>query len=174
MGQRGPVTLSFTELLYGVVIGAAVTRISALELTRETVLLLVALVLVFDDYLLYHQRVDTIAGTGRNAVSLFLVDMLVLGAWHGLVLATNYTTSVFLAWVSVFFSATSIWDWLFSEGPFLRRLLFNGDFVLVIAAAALAGTAGAVDWPSWVFLVALGVVFLLSRWSLWRAVWRAP
>ena len=80
MGQRESVKFTFTELLYGVVIGTAITRIGSLSLTKDTILLIVALVLVFDDYLLYHQDVQKIEGTGRNFVSLFLFDMVVLAA----------------------------------------------------------------------------------------------
>lgn len=81
MGQRESVKFTFTELLYGVVIGTAITRIGSLSLTKYTILLIVALVLVFDDYLLYHQDVQKIEGTGRHFVSLFLFDMVVLAAW---------------------------------------------------------------------------------------------
>ena len=173
MGQREPVKFTFTELLYGVVIGTAITRIGALALTQDTILLIVALVLVFDDYLLYHQDVQKIEGTGRNFVSLFLFDMLVLASWYTLVLSTTYPMPVFLVCVAIFFAATSVWECLFSEGTLLRRLFWNGDLPLVVLAAVLAVVAQWVGLPFWVFLIAFGVVFVLWRLPKWRELWKS-
>jgi hypothetical protein len=173
VGQREPVKFTFTELLYGVVIGTAITRIGSLSLTQDTILLIVSLVLVFDDYLLYHEDVQNIEGTGRNFVLLFLLDMVVLAAWYALVLSTAYAVPVFLTCVAVFFAATSIWEWLFSQGTFLRRLFWNADLPLVLTAGALALVAQWVAWPFWVFLAAFGAIFVLWRLPTWRELWRS-
>ncbi|MDQ3010163.1 MAG: hypothetical protein M3X11_05620, partial [Acidobacteriota bacterium] len=130
------------------------------------------LLFVFDDYLLYQQDVQGIEATSRNFASVYLLDLVVLGAWYALVLSTTRAMPVFFTCVAVFFLATTVWDWVFfATGPFLRRVRKNGDLPLVLAAAILASVAGLVTLPFWTYLLTFGLIFVLWRLPSWKTVW---
>jgi len=173
MHQRKPVEFTFTELLYGVVIATAITRIDALEITQETVLLIGALILVFDDYILYHYDVQKIEGTGQNFVLLFACDMLVLAAWYALVLSTTYSMPVFFTCLAIYFTATSVWELRFARGSIARRLFRDGDLPLVGASLSLVALARSFDLPFWAFLAGFLVAFTLWRFPKWKGIWES-
>lgn len=171
MKSTKPVKFTFTELLYGVVIATAITRIDSLVVSQETVLLMAALLFVFDDYIIYHHDVKSIKGGGRNFILLFGADMAVLAAWYALVLATTHSMAVFLVFLACYFVATSIWEFLFSQGTVTARVLRNGDLVLVLAASVLAAVEMSLSLPYWLGLCAFIFVFSMWRFRRWRDLW---
>ena len=99
------ITISFTALLYGVVIDAALHRLHRLELTPPNLLLIIALILVIQDFFFYHEDMKALnlkfakeardsAITGRSdrlaaekirrrkERKIFAFDVLLLGSWY--------------------------------------------------------------------------------------------
>jgi hypothetical protein len=103
------ISVSFTELLYGVVIGAALQRIE-LGWSTKNILLILSLIIVIQDFFFYYHDIPGLDLTNslKKQRLLFVLDMLVLGAWYSLSLAENITT--FLVCLTIFFFIVSIWE----------------------------------------------------------------
>ena len=168
--MKRPIPITFTELLYSVVIGTAITRIESLSADRGNVLLILALVVVFDDYLLYHQKVDTIAYSGRNEVLVFWLDMLVLGSWYCLSLAARGSLRSFWMSAALFFCATSVWEVVFGSGSVWRRVR-SADGGLVLTSLALSVAVGLLGGPYLAYVGAFIVLFFFWRWGDWVELW---
>src|SRR4029453_11890718 len=93
------ITISFTELLYGVVIGAALQRVE-LSLSLKNILLILALIIVVQAFLFYHQDILDLDPNPSKYRLTFVLDMLVLGSWYPLSLAPDIV--IFLCCLSIF------------------------------------------------------------------------
>lgn len=163
--------LSFTELVYGVVIGSAFTQFTGLELTARNGFLLVALFLILNDYLLYHHEARDIPSSGDRVIPLFWFDMTVLLAWYGVVLAASRGAAVYLYAVSVFYAVTALWETVFGGEEGWKRLLAR-DWLLAGGALAVASAdlgAGATRTAVWLLPLAVFGCY----WPDWRRLWRA-
>jgi hypothetical protein len=103
--------LSFTGLLYAVVIDAALHRLHDLSLSHENILLIVALLIVIQDYFFYYRDILKLEEMKKKASYIFWLDILVLGAWYALSLAAHLSTLGFTLYLCIFFIAVNIWDW---------------------------------------------------------------
>jgi hypothetical protein len=171
--MRQVISVTFTELLYCVVIGTAITRIESLAPSRPTILLWVALLLVFDDYFLYHREVSRIARSGRAATLLFWLDMLVLAVWYGLALSSREPIRFFLLWAALFFAATSLWEIAFGSGALRRRIVDKSDAILTLASLALASAERLFHGPYWIYVALLLGTVAVWRWPDYSEAWRS-
>lgn len=163
--------LSFTDLLYGVVIGSAFGHFTGLEPSVQNGLLLVSLFLILDDYLLYHHEVRGTARTGRRVVVLFWLDVLVLLAWYATVLAAGRSVEAFLLAVAGFYMTTALWEAVFAEGRQGWRRLATADWMLVglVLCPVVLDLGEGVLRP----LAALLPLLVLGvHGQAWRRVWR--
>lgn len=169
-----PEPITFTELLYSVVIGTAITRIDSLVVSQSNVLLLVALLIVFDDYFLYHHEVVDIEYSGKNAIGLFWLDMLVLLVWYAVSISTQYSVAAFFMCVATFFLSTSIWELIFSKEPIWKRIAWDSDIVVVCASITLSVSSHYNTSPNASYLL-YAIVFLVffSAWRSWsyKEIW---
>lgn len=134
---------------------------------------MLAVLFVFDDYLLYNQEVKSVRESGRNVALMFLLDMLVLLIWYMLALAAADTISAFLAYSALFFVCTSIWEFVFAAGSLGHRILWAGDLPIVFASGALAYVSCWLQAPFWVYLMVLLPVFVWWRWASWVDLWKS-
>jgi len=172
MQKTEPVT--FTELLYSVVIGTAITRIDSLELTQANILLLVALLIIFDDYFLYHHAVTDVEHTSKNAIGLFWLDMVVLLIWYAVAISTQYSLPVFFFCVSIFFISTSIWELIFSKEPLWKRVVWESDFVVFFMAQFFSFNSHynvVMNLSFWSYVTAFLVFFAFWRWRSYKEIW---
>lgn len=172
IAQRDVVSFSFTELLYGIVIGIAIARIESFAVTRESALILVALLLAFEDYLVFHFEVESIPDTGRNFVLLFCLDVLTLACWYSVVIASSYSISIFFTALAAYFFATTMWSTTFLAKGTWRGFLRRGDAPLVAVCSVLALFAAEIAW--WAPIIAFLFCFLLWRLPAWKRVWNSP
>ncbi len=170
--MKRSVPIPFTELLYVVVIGTAMTRIDKLALTETTILLILALVIIFDDYLLYHHTVERIPSTGKNEILIFWTDMMVLAAWYALSLAAQASSVLFWLWAGIFFTTTSLWEILFAHDSLRRRLLRHADLVPIVTSFALSLAAAFLHWPYFFCVGVFLVAFAWCRAPDWAELWR--
>jgi hypothetical protein len=138
--------LTFTALLYSVVIGLAFQRIDELRITEANVLMVIALVLIFDDYLLYTLEIPTIAASDFE---LFWWDIAALAIWYGLVLTTPEGVAPFFLVAGLFYALTSTWKAIYLGGKkpiraFLSEFSVGGVALALAAANALFGAASTV------------------------------
>lgn len=164
-------TLSFTDLIYGVVVGFAISSFT-LELRLSNLLLLGALVLILDDFVLYHVSAPAVDESGRNLLLMFLTDLVVLGCWHAVVLAAKSET-LHLFWIAttIFYCSTAAWEFIFATK--------QGRWRVLLPESALAGfaalLAAARDFlPVAVQLLAFFAALAFARMDDWRELWRQP
>lgn len=184
-GTSGKLSFTFTELLYGVLIGAALQNVKGLLPIQENVLLLVAVILVADDYFHYHRDVKTINNSGKAEIKIFFLDMLVLAAWYSLALAAQYKLpkvdllfatidaapiTLYLIWVTFYYGAVSIWDCVF---PVSSGSWFFDNHVFVTLLALIC-TVASILWPTpdWIYLAIFGCGYVLWRSVAYIKVWR--
>jgi hypothetical protein len=153
------ISVSFTELLYGVVIGAALQRIE-LSLSLKNVLLILSLIIVVQDFFFYYHDISDLDLTSspKNQRLLFVFDMLVLGAWYSLSLAENIIT--FLFCLIAFFLVVSVWESFLGSQHFW--LTHWPIFIIALCVTGLAHLNLPV-FPSWLALALLLTVFFCWR-----------
>ena len=140
------IAVSFTALLYGVVIDAALHRVHELALTPENVLLVISLALVVQDFFFYHEHMkrvnlqflkSTLANEHdasltdeerkkkrikaeqrkrRKERRIFFFDAVLLGTWYALSLAAHEPLATYLLVLAVFFLSVALWD-TFADPP---------------------------------------------------------
>ncbi|HEV2762698.1 MAG TPA: hypothetical protein VGV38_06860 [Pyrinomonadaceae bacterium] len=137
-GERDLINISFTALLYGVVIGVALDRFEDLTVSPVNILLIFSLFLIVQDFFFYHEDMKKInlslkkrqAEDGRktdgpdkaervaaerkrrkNEWKIFLFDLILLAVWYGLCLAARSPLPRYLLWLSAFFLTVSLWNW---------------------------------------------------------------
>ncbi|HEX6369933.1 MAG TPA: hypothetical protein VF006_13520 [Longimicrobium sp.] len=148
------IAVSFTALLYGVVIDASLHRVEHLALTPSNLLLFISLTLVVQDFFFYHEdmkrvnlqalerqirieknpwyseeyrrrkRVDVEARRRRKERKIFFFDALLLATWYVLSLAAHEAVKTYLLWLAVFFISVAVWD-TFANPPTRRRLFLK-------------------------------------------------
>ena len=159
------ISVSFTELLYGVVIGAALQRIK-LDLSQENILLVLSLIIITQDFFFYHLAIS--AKPPSNQPLLFLLDMLVLGAWYPLSLAQDIFT--FLSCLTIFFLIVSIWESLFGRSrPF--RSHHVPVFIITLLVAGLV-YLNLPDFSKWYHLAFVLTVFFFRRLNFYNKRYR--
>ncbi len=163
---------SFTEVLYGVVIGFAIAGLETPWFTRHNALLLLALVLIFDDYLLYNTAVTRVLRSGRSTILLFWLDVLVLLAWYALCLAGDESLPTYFVCVGLFFAVASLWEVIFTQGPLWRRALLAGDVLLVALASGLAIASARLGGPEWPYVAGFFLALALWRFQDYVAIWK--
>lgn len=128
------ISISFTGLLYGVVIDAALHRFEEFRLTPANLLLLIALVIVIQDFFFYHLDLKEIGGDlesreetapsedekkrvrkrkGLIERIFFVFDILVLGTWFILALSAHEgSVLTYLYYLSTFFAFVYAWEFV--------------------------------------------------------------
>jgi hypothetical protein len=177
MKATGPVT--FTALLYSVVIGVAFQNISSLAWSEKNLLMVLALLVVFDDYFLYHHDIKKVPDTGPNQIFVFWADIAVLAMWYGVSLATAYGHAVFFGYVAGFYGLTTFWEAITaSRGSRLESAL-NGGLIVCLVASAIALVCLAVgDWANamviqWSLTAVFAAITALIRLGSYRRIWLA-
>lgn len=163
--------LSFTDLVYGVVIGSAFNQFTGLEVSTQNALLLICLFIILNDYLLYHYEVREIPHSGQRVVTLFWLDMLVLLAWYGMVLASARSMDAFLLAVSGFYTMTAVWETVFSDHRGGWEQIVTSDWLLVLILVSLA----VLPLEGWTLTTAVAVIpilVLVTHWRSWQEVWQ--
>jgi uncharacterized membrane protein YoaK (UPF0700 family) len=163
--------LSFTGLLYAVVIDAALHRLHDLSLSHENILLVVALLIVIQDYFFYYRDILELEHLKKKASYIFWLDILVLGAWYALSLAAHLSTLGFTLYLCIFFLAVNIWDATVNHIEKLKRrpLLLTHVPITVLCLLFFALSA-TLDWPDrddnhvLAFLLILFLVWRIYYW----------
>lgn len=194
--EKSLITVSFTALLYGVVIDATLHRLHSLEPTITHVLILVALAIVVQDFFFYHEDMKMIndvfakeakaaatpaerrvmeAERRRKERNVFICDLLVLGAWFTLSLAASAPLRTYLLCLAIFFVSVGIWERVAPNAP--RDILHTHVPVALVACGAAlvgaffldgAGTDGHLPVTSWSRLEVMLLAVPLATFTLWR------
>lgn len=165
-------SFSFTELLYGVLIGEALRHVHELSPSRSNLLLLITVILVADDYFGYHKQVKDLSASSEKELKLFLLDMLVLSAWYSLALSSQYAGSqvdllvttingapitLYLIWLTLYYLAITVWERFFPDPDSRGRL------PIMIAGLLCAILSSLWPGPDWIYLILFLLLFLSWR-----------
>lgn len=164
---RGLITISFTALLYGVVIDASLHRFETLDWSPPNLLLAVALFIIVQDFFFYHEdmkrlnlllKAQALAAQAegktspadrarfewtrrKEEIAIFLLDLLLLTAWYALSLSAHYPLPVYLTFLAGFFFTVCVWNAVGPDMPRWRRFFKWSPWVVLLVAAAGAGIA---------------------------------
>jgi hypothetical protein len=129
--------VNFTELVYAVVIGNSFVALSLATTPIRLAMFFFALLIVLDDWVLYHLSVERIERTVKNYLLCFLLDVVVLITWYLLSVVPEGQLFKFLILSSIYFGITSLWEFTFDKFDFVS-FLKNTDIILTIIYLVLA------------------------------------
>lgn len=160
--------IEFTDVIYGVVIGNAVLNLN-LEPSAGNLLLIVALVIIMDDWVSYRLSVQMADPTGRNYLMAFVLDMAILVTWYLSTTVDPHRVEIFLAVLGLFFFLQGVWDRAVI-GRGIRDLITGAQWNLAAVSLVAAGAIWTVvtDIAAAYVLTGTLAIFVLRRLPDWR------
>jgi len=130
--------LSFTDILYGVVISIAITRIS-LRFSTKNYMLLIALLILIDDWLDYHISIsfEIESMNARMFLLTFVIDISILLVWNLSTIAKPEQLTIYLFLLSIFYILALVWNFVTKITP-IKRFFKDSYFYLAIIFSAEA------------------------------------
>ena len=113
-GKNNGIKIEFTDVLYGTVIAISFGRITKPEISIKLFMFFFSLVIIFDDWLLYHIIRSKIKNSARNYIVCYVLDISILITWYFSVLITPDYFYQYLLLIIIFYLICSIWDKIFN------------------------------------------------------------
>jgi hypothetical protein len=177
--ERTIVNVNFTDLLYAVVMGATLQNFSPFdkELTQiswkwEETILLASLLIIVDDWVLYHAQASKIKDTSTNFAMLLLFDVAVLVVWY--VMSKTWMMDSkgfkwFLMLAAIFYLISTIWEISFFKETGTKMMIWTHvvDFVVLSTFAIIFFSIEVANLSQWYVLMVI-LFLLLNHWTAWR------
>lgn len=163
--------ISFTDLLYAVVIGDSWLQIRDVFSVKNYMLFL-AYLIIFDDWIVYHVEISDSKKSSGMYMATYAMDVAILVTWYLITIATSLYPPIFLGMISLFFGLTTIWELIINRTEIreLLRVESFGDPYLLIFFLALLLSSLLIPLPMF-YYVSLGiVVFVLVKYRKWKAI----
>ncbi len=166
--------LSFTDILYGVVISIAITRIS-LKFNAQNYMLLIALLILIDDWLDYHISLSFEIKSMNTKMFLltFIIDVSILLVWNlsAITKPEQLTTYFFL--LSVFYTLALVWNFV-TKITTIKGFLKDSYFYLIIVflAEAAIHTKYYFQNANIILLSYSIIALLILRFSRWNKIYK--
>lgn len=157
--------ITFTEILYSVVIATALTRLT-FEISLHNGMLLFGVLIILSDYVEYHVSLAITEET-LPTVRVFLGDITLLLVWNTLVIIPGHLFEWYVVFLIVFFITQQCWELLAGRYS-IQPLLFTPTSGLILAYTAILVpvTFGLVsDHAALMVCVFLFVLAKLPAWS---------
>jgi|ERR1043166_79119 hypothetical protein len=167
---------SFTDFLYAVVAGAAFQHFTPYQWSWEDAIVLAAIAILADDWVLYHAQASRVPPTARNFAVMLIFDILVLLLWYsmarlGAIGAEGFRWFVLL--LSVFYFVIAVQEFVFRSCT-RRTVLMYTDFIcsllLIIWWAILLAANNLLQ--QWVLLITMILLFALRSPAWNRMVFK--
>ncbi len=157
----GGAQIGFIDLLYAVLAGVILQRLS-LTLVFDNAARALALLLLLEDNLTYHQS-SIIAGEQHRPYrpAAFLMDVAILTVWYLSYLAIDSRPAFFFVGVACFFAFKVAWEVVSYPEVRNGRLVYKTHLPLVVLALAVAALL-----PAPMALVVLG-----AAWIVFTPIW---
>lgn len=173
MKANRKVDLTFTDFLYAVVAGSAFQHFTPYQWGWEDLIILAALLVLADDWVLYHAQASRVRPTPRHFAIILLLDIIILLIWYSLARygAIGPPGFIrFLFWLGGFYLVVAAGEMIFRKQTG-RTILMYIDF---FCSFALALWGGAVlyfhltphQWMVPLTLLGLGLI----RIEAWRKI----
>ena len=166
--------LSFTDILYGVVISIAITRIS-LKLNTQNYMLLIALLILIDDWLDYHISLsfEIKSMDAKTFLLTFIIDVSMLLVWNlsAITKPEQLTTYFFL--LSIFYTLALAWN-LVTKITTIKGLFKDSYSYLIIVflAEVLIHTKYYFQNGNIILLSYSMIALLILRFSRWNKLYK--
>ncbi len=162
--------LSFTDILYGVVISIAITRVS-LKFNTQNYMLLIALLILIDDWLDYHISLsfEIKSMNAKMFLLTFAIDISILLVWNLSTIAKPEQLTIYFFLLSIFYILALVWNFVTKITP-IKRFLKDSYFYLIIIflAEALIHTKYYFQDANIILLSYSLIAFLIIRFSRWN------
>ncbi len=164
--------LSFTDILYGVVISIAITRIS-LKFNIQNYMLLIALLILIDDWLDYHISLsfEIKSMNAKMFLLTFIIDVSMLLVWNlsAITKPGQLTTYFFL--LSIFYTLALAWNFVTK----ITTMLFKDSYfylIIVFLVEALIHTKYYFQNANIILLSYSMIALLILRFSRWNKLYK--
>ena len=163
--------ISFTDLLYAVVIGDSWLQIRDV-ISVKNYMLFLAYLMIFDDWIMYHVEVsDSKKSTGMY-MATYAMDVAILVTWYLMTIAPSLYPPIFLGAISLFFGLTMVWELIINRaklGELLRGESLGDPYLLVFFLSLLISSL-LIPIPMF-YYVSLGIVaFVLVKYRKWKTI----
>jgi len=135
--------VTLTDFIYAIVVGAAFQRIDAPVFSIQNLLLLIAFIVIVDDWVLYHVQAEKVPGSSVTFAKSLIIDAGVLLTWYCAAVSGSHGDQGsypylrdFLLFLGCFYVLTLAWEIAFkglvnNSGRIIPDLIC----VAIIAAA---------------------------------------
>jgi len=164
-GTGRTIEIGFTDLLYAAVISLAIAEIkdfTVFVINSPNVMLFFSLLIIFDDWLLYHLEIRKMPDSVRTYSVMYVLDIVVIITWYLLFALPKGDIKLFMTLLLLFFAVVSVWEIAFnvqSSGDLLRK----SDIPLIIAYSVLLVIHIFSNLSAVAVLIIAIVAFVVSR-----------
>jgi hypothetical protein len=132
----GGLKVNFTELIYAVVIGNSFFALSLDGSMLKLSMFIFALVIVLDDWIMYHISISKIYPSNKNYLLCSILDVIVLINWY--LIATLAETRIFefVLLTAIFYLITSLWGVIFERS--FKKIFSETDIIMSFIYAMIA------------------------------------
>ena len=107
--QKRTLKIEFTDILYGVVISNAISKLT-LRFTMEDFMRLFALFIIFDDWIDYHITTSLVEQSPNKYLVGYVFDILILITWYYVTITPSSQIGLYVFFIILFFFFSGVWD----------------------------------------------------------------
>jgi hypothetical protein len=161
--------ITFTEILYSVVIATALSKLS-FDISLRNVMLLFAVLILLSDWVEYIAGIEAIEES-VSGVRIFAADMLVLLVWNTIVIIPSEEFFWYPAFLGVFFMSQQVWEVIADRySPVGLLTTPTTGLVAAYVGMAIAVEANLVEAPTSLALCV--VLFVVAKVPAWLRIQR--
>jgi hypothetical protein len=159
--------ISFTEILYSVVIATALSRLSFGVSLRNAMLLFAILILLSDwvEYIAGIEKTDK----SVSGMKIFAADMLVLLVWNTIAIIPSEKFFWYVTFLGVFFMSQQVWE-LIADRYSSIELLTTPTTGLVVAYVGMAIAVNANLVEDHISLALCVLLFIIAKTPAWLRI----
>lgn len=167
MADDSTLSVTFTELLYSVVVANALTKLT-FDPTLRNGMILFAVLVVLSDWVEYRAFLGVL-DEDASQVAVFVADVLVLLIWNTTTIIPSNEFVWYIAVMALFFASQNVWEFLSGRYGALE-VLITPTTAIVVGYTALAGViyAGRIS-PGAAFVIAV-VLFVVGKTPAWMRI----
>ena len=172
MAPKNKIDLTFTDFLYAVVAGSAFQRFDPYSWGWNETIILVALLILADDWVLYHAQASLVESTPRRFAFILVLDIFILLLWYSTALSGEKGVRVpmsFLFFLSGFYLVIAVGELAFIKqtGRAIRMWTEFGSSAFLSLAGFSA--LGQLTGPKRIFAFSI-LVLVVIRIKAWRTI----
>lgn len=141
--MKSKLDVTLTDFIYAIVVGAAFQRIDAPVFSTQNLLLLIAFVVIIDDWVLYHVQAGKVPESITAFAKSLVIDSCVLLTWYCAAVSGSHADQNaypylrdYLLFLGVFYTFTCLWEFSFKGiTKNSGRIISDISCILVISVA---------------------------------------